>query len=451
MRLSTTARLAILATLLVLASNLAVIGFVFAQTRGNAMAKLETEVTEQADALQEVYRSGGRPALDRAIRDMDGSDDDALVVAALDDAGRIRIGTLAGRLPFRPAHSPGFRIAALAPGVQDRDAGFIVRRLGQDWLLSGRLVDDSLLLERALERALLVAATLALVMGVIGGAIIAVYVGRRLRVIAGAVDIVAAGNLSHRAGIVSGGDAFDGLARRVNSMLDRIEGLMRELQLLTDSLAHDLRSPLSRLRVKVERAVTLADGPQREAALAGVIQETDIIMAMLSTLLEIGRLESMAGPSQFDWVDPARLLGELADMYEPVIDETGAMFACHIQQPVFPIRAHRELLAQALSNLIDNAMKHGGQGGALAVRLSSEANTLCFAVEDRGPGIAAGDEAEARRRFGRLDGARSRPGAGLGLALVEAVARLHGGRLELADHAPGLIARIVLPLDGVPA
>jgi len=224
---------------------------------------------------------------------------------------------------------------------------------------------------------------------------------------------------------------------------------MRELQLLTDSLAHDLRSPLSRLRVKVERAVTLADGPQREAALAGVIQETDIIMAMLSTLLEIGRLESMAGPSQFDWVDPARLLGELADMYEPVIDETGAMFACHIQQPVFPIRAHRELLAQALSNLIDNAMKHG-QGGALAVRLSSEANMLCFAVEDRGPGIAAADEAEARRRFGRLDGARSRPGAGLGLALVEAVARLHGGRLELADHAPGLIARIVLPMDGVP-
>ena len=447
MRLSTTARLALLATLLVLASNLAVIGFVFAQTRGNAMAKLETEVTEQADALQEVYRSGGRPALDRAIRDMDGSDDDALVVAALDDAGRIRIGTLEGRLPFRPAHTAGFRIAALAPG--DRDAGFIVRKLGKDWLLSGRLVDDSLLLERALERALIVAATLALFMGVIGGAIIAFYVGRRLRVIAGAVDVVASGNLSHRAGIVSGGDAFDGLARRVNSMLDRIEGLMRELQLLTDSLAHDLRSPLSRLRVKVERAVTLADGPQREAALAGVIQETDIIMAMLSTLLEIGRLESMAGRSQFDWVDPALLLGELADMYEPVIDETGAAFACHIEQPVFPIRAHRELLAQALSNLIDNAMKHG-QGGSLAVRLSSEANVLCFAVEDRGPGIAAADEAEARRRFGRLDGARSRPGAGLGLALVEAVARLHGGRLELADHDPGLIARIVLPLDGVP-
>ena len=446
MRISTTARLAILSALLVLASNLAVLAFVFTQTRGNAMTKLESEVTEQADALREVYRSGGQAALDRTIRDMAATDDDALVIATMNQAGRVQAGNFHGSVSLAAAKPGAFRIGAIG-GIEDRDVGFVISRLGPNWLLSGRRVDDSLLLERAVQRALWVAAALAAVMGIAGGGVIAFYVGRRLRVIAGAVDTVAAGDLSHRAEVVSGGDAFDGLALRVNMMLDRIERLMEELQLLTNSLAHDLRSPLSRLRVKVERAVTLQEGPQREAALGGLIQETDIIMQMLSTLLEIGRLESMAGRSHFDWVDPTLLLGELVDMYEPVIDETGSTLDFSVMQPVLPIQAHRELLAQSLSNLIDNAIKYGGQGGVLTVRLHMDSESLCFSVEDRGPGIAPADEAEARRLFGRLDGARSRPGAGLGLALVEAVARLHGGRLDLADNDPGLAARIILPVS----
>jgi signal transduction histidine kinase len=230
-------------------------------------------------------------------------------------------------------------------------------------------------------------------------------------------------------------------------MLDRIEGLMRELQLLTDSLAHDLRSPLSRLRVKVERAISLGEGDGREAALNGLLQETDTIMRMLSLLLEIGRMEAMAGASRMDWIEPARVVTDLAEMYEPVLEEAGIAFACDIEGPVLPLHGHRELLAQALSNLIDNAMRHGGSGKALSVRLCACPDELIFSVEDRGPGIAPDQEAEARRRFGRLDAARSRPGAGLGLALVESVARLHRGRLELIDNRPGLVARIVLPTE----
>jgi signal transduction histidine kinase len=448
-RISTTVRLTALAALLVFASNLAVIGYVRVQTRDDAVARLESEVAEQADALQLVYRSGGTPSLARAIAELTRSGDEDLVVALVDPAGRVRQGNVRG--PIMLARAASFRIAPPAHG--EAPSGFVVRRVGPDWLLSGRKADDSLLLQRALERALMIAGALSLLMGAIGGWIIAHFVGRRLRVIAGVVDTVAAGNLSHRATIVSGGDAFDALSGRVNMMLDRIEGLMRELQLLTNSLAHDLRSPLSRLRVKVERAVALDDGPPREAALSGLLQETDIIMRMLSTLLEIGRLEAMPGRSQLDWIEPAELVTDLCDMYEPVMEDARIAFDCVVEGPILPVRAHRELLSQALANLVDNAIRHGcpGEGpDAVTVRLSSESGDLVVAVEDRGPGIASDEEAEARRRFGRLDAARSRPGAGLGLALVEAVARLHGGRLELADNGPGLSARILLSADAGP-
>jgi len=448
-RISTTVRLAALAALLVFASNLAVIGYVRAQTRDDAVARLESEVAEQADSLQLIYRSGGASSLGRAIAELTASGDEDLVVALVDPAGRVRQGNVPG--PIVLSKPASFRIAPPANG--EAPSGFVVRRAGSDWLLSGRRADDSLLLQRALERALLIAGALSLLMGAIGGWIIAHFVGRRLRVIAGVVDTVAAGNLSHRAAIVSGGDAFDALSARVNMMLDRIEGLMRELQLLTDSLAHDLRSPLSRLRVKVERAVALDDGPHREAALGGLLQETDIIMRMLSTLLEIGRLEAMPGRSRLDWIEPAELVTDLCDMYEPVMEDARIAFDCVVEGPILPVRAHRELLSQALANLVDNAIRHGcsGEGpDAVTVRLSSESGDLVVAVEDRGPGIASDEQAEARRRFGRLDAARSRPGAGLGLALVEAVARLHGGRLELADNDPGLSARILLSTDAGP-
>jgi len=444
MRISTTARLAALAALLVFASNLAVIGYVRTQTHDDTVAQLESEVAEQADALQAVYRSGGEGALARAVSALAASGDEDLVVALAGSDGRVRQGNLKGPLAIGRAAS--FRIAP--PARDAAPSGYVVRAVGADWLLSGRRADESLLLQRALERALLVSGALSLLMGALGGVIIAYFVGRRLRVIAGVVDAVAAGDLSHRAGIVSGGDAFDALAGRVNMMLDRIEGLMRELQLLTNSLAHDLRSPLSRLRVKVERAVALDDGPQRDAALNGLIQETDIIMRMLSTLLEIGRLETMHGRSQFDWIEPSALVSNLCDMYEPVMEDARVAFSAAVEGPILPMRAHGELLSQALANLVDNAMRHGcrGDGGdAIAIRLSAHGNELVLAVEDRGSGIAPDEEGEARRRFGRLDAARSRPGAGLGLALVEAVSRMHGGRLELADNAPGLAARMILP------
>ncbi len=226
-------------------------------------------------------------------------------------------------------------------------------------------------------------------------------------------------------------------------MLDRIERLMGELRVMTDSVAHDLRSPIARLRARAEAALTASDPVQRDAALGGLIAETDIITRMLTVMLEISRSEA-TGRSGFVATDPAELMAAVADLYEPLLDEAGTVLIADLSAAA-PLSLHRELLSQAIANLIDNAVRHAGDGRAITLRVRDEPGCLRLAVEDRGPGIAVEDRAQALRRFGRLDPARSKPGAGLGLALVEAVARLHGGTLELSDNAPGLIATIMLP------
>ena len=180
--------------------------------------------------------------------------------------------------------------------------------------------------------------------------------------------------------------------------------------------------------------------------MGGLLIETDLVMRMLSTMIEITRAESVSR-DRLARIDPATLVEEIADLYAPVVEDEGMRFEA-IVAPVLPqITLHRELMTQAIANLIDNALRHAAQGGEIVLRLALRDNEARFQVEDRGPGIAEADRAEALRRFGRLDRARSLPGAGLGMALVEAVARLHDGRVELQDNAPGLIAAIVVPIS----
>ncbi|MEO5867006.1 MAG: HAMP domain-containing sensor histidine kinase [Sphingomonas sp.] len=340
-----------------------------------------------------------------------------------------------------------FRIGTMGttPPWSEREAGYAVRRIGPYWLVSGRLLDDWQQEQRGIENALLAAVLLSLALGVIGGLVVTRYVGRRLNSVTNAIEGVAGGDLTRRvADAPGGGDAFDRLATRLNAMLDKVERLMTELRVVTDSLAHDLRSPLARLRTKTETAVLITDAGQRDAALNGLLVETDLVMRMLTMLIEISRSEAVPR-DRFTSVDPAALIEEIAELYAPVAEEAGLRFTTIIESHGARITLHRELMTQAITNLIDNALRHGSAGGEVALRLRDQAGEVMVEVEDRGPGIAADDRAQALRRFGRLDGARSTPGAGLGLSLIEAVARLHGGRLELRDNAPGLVAAIVLP------
>jgi signal transduction histidine kinase len=229
-------------------------------------------------------------------------------------------------------------------------------------------------------------------------------------------------------------------------MLDRISTLMGELRMLTDSLAHDLRSPVGRLRAAADAALAAENPEERDQMLGAIIRQCDGLMRILTTALEIARSEAFTSKGQFNWFDPAQLAEELVEMYEPVAEEAGAAMRVDRSPVVVPVFGHRQLLAQALSNLIENAIKYGGSGGEIAVIVRDEDSMLKLGVGDRGPGIPAERRDEARRRFGRLDPSRGDEGAGLGLSLVQAIAHLHDGELVLVDNSPGLVALLQIPI-----
>lgn len=448
-RLPITVRIAALAALLSIATALALAALIWQQTHEDAIGVLRRDAAQQADTLASVHRTGGIHALEAAITEISADDPDNSLVAALVDAqGRRRIGVGPDRLA-RPLR-PGFAIGVIGSGNpwSQSEAGVELRALGRDYLVTGRLLNDWERTQRAIERALLWAIAAAALLGIVGGVILSRYVARRVDRIAAVVEAAAAGDMSRRVGLRStGGDAFDRLGARVDSMLERVERLVGELRVVTDSVGHDLRSPLMRLRSRAEQAATTGDPAQRDAAIAGVLSEADIMLRMLSTLLEISRAEA-GGAAAFQRVDLSTLLNELGDLYAPVAEDAGATLEIALPaEPPAALPVHRELLSQALANLIDNALKYAPET-AIVLRLARlPAGETALSVADRGPGIAEAEWAGALARFGRLDAARGRPGAGLGLSLVDSVARLHGGRLELGDNAPGLVAIIVLPAD----
>ena len=444
MRLSVTARIALLAIALALVSNLVLVGFLWRQTHDAAIETVRRETIEKSDSMRAVFRSGGLGAVVTAIAQARAPGDVSLLLAVIDSRG-VRVDGFAPRRIGLPLVATGFTIADMDPSKARADVGYSLQPIGRYWLLAGRSLDLVEAEQRAIERGLAIAAMLSLALGVVAGLVLARYVGGRLDRIAAVIEAAGEGDLSRRVpAAAAGGDAFDRLAARLNLMLAKVEGLMVELRVVTDSMAHDLRSPLARLRTKTEQAVLIADPGAREVALGGLLVETDLVMRMLTMVIEISRSESVSR-DRFAPVDPARLVEEIADLYEPVAEEAGFAFTVAIEARPRPMLLHRELLSQAITNLIDNALKHAPDGHALTLRLGQHAHSVTIAVEDRGTGIAEADHAQALKRFGRLDSARTTPGAGLGMALIEAVARLHNGRFELADNRPGLVARIVLP------
>jgi signal transduction histidine kinase len=439
---------ALLAAALAFAANLAVMALIYARTHRDDAGALRREVTEQATALADTFAAGGAGALDDAVADA-AADGDALYFAGLIGSdGRPRSGNVAAVAGGRDSLRPGYRTGEvrLRGAPQPIQAGFVLRPAGRGlWLVSGRGFGERLTLQSALERSLLIAIALSIGLGLLCGLVVARYVGRRVDRIALVADRIAGGDLTQRIAVSGSGDAFDTLSVQINAMLDRIGLLMGELRMLTDCLAHDLRSPVGRLRARAEAAARAPEA-ERDPLLAGVVQEADALMRILATVLEIGRSEAMTSRNQFAWLDPAELVGELGEMYEPTAEEAGVALRAEAEPPLPPLFGHRQLLAQALSNLLDNALTYGAAGGEIVLFAAAGEGVLRLGVADRGPGIPLEAQAEARRRFGRLDSSRTVAGAGLGLALAEAVAHLHQGRLELQDNGPGLRAVLCLPV-----
>jgi len=444
----TTLRIALLAGLLALLSNLAVIGFIYGRTHDEAVASLHRQVVEQAAVLTDVYRSGGKAALDEAISDTLAYADPQTAVALLDGSGRELEGNLAAA-PSVQLMQEGYRSAVIRLRGQPspHQAEIVLSRLpaGQ-WLVSGRLVGEDLAFRATLERSLLLALAVAGLLGLLCGVILAHYVARRIGNIAAVANRISARDLSQRVPLSGAGDSFDRLGMQINAMLDRISRLMEELRLLTDSLAHDLRSPASRLRAAAHAAAEATDPLEQEELLNSVVRNADALIRILTTILEISRSEALTGRKQFAWFDVSELAAELAEMYDPVADERGASLRFDRPTRPVPLFGHRQLLAQALSNLLENAIRYGSGGGKIDVRVEPGDKQIRLEVADRGPGIPLDRREEALKRFGRLDSSRSDEGAGLGLALAKSIAHLHEGELLLDDNRPGLLTTLELPV-----
>jgi len=288
-----------------------------------------------------------------------------------------------------------------------------------------------------------------LLLSIIAGVITARRVLRRIDAINATSSIIMAGNLSERVPVTTRNDEFDGLATNLNAMLDRIERLMQGLKEVTDNVAHDLKTPLTRLRNKAESALRdgAASGEQREA-LENTITESDKLIRTFNALLMIARAEAGAPSGAFADVDVSAVVADVAELYGPVAEDAGMTLETKVTDGIH-MRANRELLGQALVNLVDNAMKYGEPGtagsGKIVVGVRPEANRIVIEVTDNGPGIPAEDRERVLERFVRLEKSRTEQGSGLGLSLVAAVARLHKGAFRIEDNGPGVRAVIDLP------
>jgi signal transduction histidine kinase len=312
---------------------------------------------------------------------------------------------------------------------------------------------------RALETSLIFLAAL----GGLGGLFVARRVLRRIDAMSKSAQAIMAGDMSERLPVAGSGDELDRLAIHLNEMLGRIDELMAGLREVSDNIAHDLRTPLTRLRNHAEAALRLdGDKSDYRAALERTIEESEGLIKVFNALLMIARAEAgadRAGMIEFDVGQAAR---SIAELYEPVAEEAGV--ALRVDARDGPkLVGNRELIGQTIANLLDNALKYGAPAPSLALAGPGVADapppradvTLSvrgvggdveIAIADHGPGIASSDRTRVFGRFVRLEGARSRPGSGLGLSLAAAVARLHGGAVRLEDNSPGL--RVVLTLPG---
>jgi signal transduction histidine kinase len=294
-------------------------------------------------------------------------------------------------------------------------------------------------------RSLIGAGIIAFILSLAAGYLLSRYILRRVETIGATSRQIVAGDLTKRVPLRGTGDEFDRLALSLNEMLARIEELMTGMRVVTDSVAHDLRSPLTRLKARLELALAKPEDPGEHAqALGTALDETDALLKMLSSLLEIARTEAGLDREHMSDVDLSDMIDNLAELYEPAAEEKG--LSLHVDAAEHAIvTGHRELLAQAASNLIENAIKFSLHGGRIDVLLTKVDGVTKLIIRDQGPGIPEADREAVLQRFVRLDSARSTRGTGLGLSLVAAVAKLHDAGLELGDNHPGLVVTLTFP------
>jgi signal transduction histidine kinase len=456
---TTTFRLSLTYLALFSAAAIVAIVYIYWNTTVLLSRQLNQTIDAELKGLAEQYRAGGLDQLVRIVAERSGTPGNSLYLVA-DSEGRSLAGNLSAVSPelwnsLGPVEFVYQRPAT--GGVEKRLAFANVFRLASGYrLIVGRDIEDRRELARMVRSAMLWGLGVMALFGIGGGYWVSRKLLARIDALAETTRTIMDGDLTGRLPVTGSGDELDRLSESLNLMLARIEQLMAGLREVSDNIAHDLKTPLNRLRNRVEQALR---EPYGEAAyrevLERTIEEADGLIKTFNALLSIARIEAGAGGENREKLDVSALLRDVAELYEPVAEERGIELRAETDAPIF-VRADRQLLGQAIANLIDNALKYGaperssGNGSRPEVEVSAHAKGPIaeIVVTDRGPGVPVPDRERVLDRFVRLEASRSEPGSGLGLSLVAAVARLHGGILRLEDNEPGLRVVLALPVEG---
>ncbi len=401
-------------------------------------------------ALTERHRVGGLPALVEAVEDRIALDVSNEALYLLVNASGRR---LAGNLQAWPAEANADSAWIRMPLERD-DTSSEARLLRLEFangirLLVGRDVAEKLQLRALLAEGIAWAASATAAIALAGGWQLRRALERRLSPVYRTAAAIAAGDLSRRVPVSDADDEFDRLGSTMNAMLDRIAQLMAGVRGVSDAIAHDLRTPIARARAKLEDALhTAPDAAALRAAIEQGIHDLDAIVRVFQAVLRIAEVEAGARRAAFAPFDLTPVLADIADLYSAAAEEHGQRLETSLPETL-PLTGDRDLLVQAVTNLLDNALKYTPSGGTVLLSARALAGAVEVEVADDGPGLPEADRARAGERFFRADMARATPGSGLGLSLVRAVAQLHGGEIRLADtnperNPPGLTVTIRL-------
>jgi signal transduction histidine kinase len=451
-------------TLLFLASFVfaasALFVYIYVATAGEARRRTDQDITREMHSLVATYGRAGLDAVNQSVIERAASEQPFLYV--LMDPNQKRIsGSIAGspvdRFNGKPTwasfsvgdqDSQGHKVEHPARGLQEQlTAGgpilFVGSDVGRDDAYVARVVG-----------ALQGSGALVVLLGLAGGMLMSRNVSRSMAGLTTVVEAVRNGDLGARAPVRGSRDEFDELSAGINEMLDRLERSMAGHRHAGDAIAHDLRSPLTRLRARLEVAYLDVEAGKGDPtqALAQALEDTDGVLKTFAAVLSIARLQAAGTAPDPVLFDPSELAANISELYEPLCEDKGIDFAAEFTKDL-QARGNREFLAQALANILDNAVKYTPSGGAIMLRVRRRSSgEIEFSVTDTGPGVPDGDRERVVERFVRLENSRNQPGAGLGLSLVAAVAEAHGGRLELAEGpgkvgemGPGLRVALVLP------
>jgi signal transduction histidine kinase len=417
-------------------------------------ATVDTEIT----GLREQYNQGGirRLVIVVDLRSRRPGSSLYLVTTATGEGLAGNVGSLEPGVLDHPGWlETNYRRLEAPEGSDHHALVQVVQLPGGFRLLVGRDLEERERLFGIIANAARWSVVLVIVLGLVGGFFVSRRVLNRVEAMTDKTQTIMAGDLAGRLPVAGTGDELDRLAEHLNAMLERIEALMRGLKEVSDNIAHDLKTPLTRLRNRCEQALRGSGGVNDyRAALEATIAESDELIRTFNALLMIARAESGQARDNMTDFDASEIARDVGELYEPLADEKGITLTVDAPSAA-PVRGNRELVSQALANLIDNAIKYAGPNGKLngapaeiVVKAGNDGERISLSVADRGPGIAEADRGRVVERFVRLEQSRSEPGSGLGLSLAAAVARLHGGELKLEDNHPGLRSTIALPRAG---